>query len=270
MSRHPAVEGTLRSFSRALSRALISEEIAAKPALLQTLDPRARLVGILALVVATAVSRRVSVVGFLFILATAIALASRVPLKTLILRVWLVVLGFTGVIALPALFTTPGSVAFRLGSLTASTQGVETATLLIVRVWTSVTLTTALVLSTPWTGVLKGLRSLGVPAEVVTMLAMTHRYIFLFIETAQQMFEARQSRIVGSLAGAEQRGVAARTAGVLMSKSVAMSQEVYLAMQSRGFSGEVRVLQEPSFRTRDAIGLAALLAVAAFAIWVGR
>ncbi len=270
MSRHIALEGTLRSFSRALSRALVSEDIAGKTGFLQALDPRARLAGIFSLVIAAAVSRRIEVVAALFVAATAIAIASRVSLKTLTLRVWLVVLGFTGIIALPALFTTPGTTAFRIGSVTASAQGLETACLLILRVETAVTLTTALVLSTSWSRVLKALRSLGVPAEVVAMLAMTHRYIFLFIETAQQMFEARQSRILGPLSAEAQRGVAAKTAGVLMSKSISMGQDVYLAMQSRGFTGEVRTLQEGSFRLRDATGLAGFIAVAALAIWMGR
>lgn len=270
MSRHYAIEGTLRSFSRALSRAIISEEIAGKAGFLQTFDPRARLLGTLGLVIAAAVSRRIAVIALLFLLGTAIALVSRVPLKTLILRVWLVVLGFTGVIALPALFTTPGAAAFSVGNLTASEQGLETACLLVLRVQTAVTLTTALVLSTPWTRVLKALRSLGIPAEVVTMLAMTHRYIFLFIETARQMFEARQSRIVGTLSPVAQRGIAARTAGVLMSKSIAMSQDVYLAMRSRGFTGEVRLPHETSFSFRDAMALGGFLAIAAVAIWAGR
>ncbi len=73
------------------------------------------------------------------------------------------------------------------------------ATLLVLRVETAVTLTTLLVLTTPWMHILKSLRSLHVPQEVVMMLAMTHRYVFLLAETAGQMFESRQSRTVGEL-----------------------------------------------------------------------
>jgi cobalt/nickel transport system permease protein len=270
MSRHPAVERTLRSFTRALSHALVSEDIARRPGLLQSLDPRTRLIGMLSLVIAAAVSRRIEVVAALFLLALALALLSRVPIRTLALRVWLIVFGFTGLIALPALFITPGDVVFNLDPLTITAQGLRTAALLILRVETAVTLTTTLVLSTPWTHILKALRSLRVPTEVIAMLAMTHRYIFLFIEVAQQMFESRQSRILGPLPTREQRRLATRTAGVLMSKSIDLSSEVFLAMQSRGFRGEVHLLDDFRFKHTDALGLAAFALCACFAIWMGR
>ncbi len=270
MKGHTAVEATLRSFTRALSRALISEEVAGRRGLLQALDPRARLIGILTLVVAVAASRRIEVVGVLFVMACALALLSRVPLKTLVLRVWLIVLGFTGMIAIPALFTTPGRVVMSNGFLSITAQGVLTAGLLVLRVETAVTLTTTLVLCTPWTHILKALRSLRVPTEVIAMLAMTHRYIFLFIEVAQQMFESRQSRVIGTLPAGEQRRVLARTAGVLMSKSIDLSNEVFLAMQSRGFLGEVHLLHDFEFRFRDGVGVAAFVACAVVAIWAGR
>ena len=50
-----------------------------------------------------------------------------------------------------------------------------------------------------------------------------------------------------SLDGREQRRAATASAGVLMSKTIQLSGDVYLAMRSRGFQGEVYVLDE--FRT---------------------
>jgi energy-coupling factor transporter transmembrane protein EcfT len=102
------------------------------------------------------------------------------------------------------------------------------------------------------------------------MLAMTHRYAFLLIETANQMFESRQSRTVGVLPSAERRRMAARTAGVLLSKSVELSQEVYLAMMSRGFRGEIRLLAEFQMTPLDYAGLAAFLASSVLVVWLGR
>jgi energy-coupling factor transporter transmembrane protein EcfT len=117
---------------------------------------------------------------------------------------------------------------------------------------------------------LKALRSFRIPAEIVTMLAMTHRYVFLLIETANQMFESRQSRMVGALNGSERRRMTARTAGVLLSKSVELSHEVYLAMLSRGFDGEVRLLTDFRWKGQDCIGLTVFIALACLAIWMGR
>jgi cobalt ECF transporter T component CbiQ len=264
------VESTVRGFAQALSRSLGAEELAGKRGLLQAMDPRVRLVGVLSLVLVVTLARKLAAVGVLFLLAVLLAFASRVRFSLLLKRVWLVVLGFTGVMAVPALFVTPGTVAARLGRFAVTQQGLNTAGLLIARVETAVTFTTALILCTPWTHLLKALRALWVPAEVVTILAMTHRYIFLLIESASQMFESRQSRIFGYLSGGEQRRLAARTAGVLLSKSIDLSGEVYLAMQSRGFDGEVRLLDEFRMRPRDYAALGCFLLAAGTMIWAGR
>ena len=270
MSRHFFIESTLRGFARALARALASEQMVTRRGLLQAFDPRVRLAGVLSLVVATTVSRRLSVIAWLFAGAVLMALASGIPLKTLLTRVWLIVLGFTGIIALPAILITPGNPVAGFGGLSVTEQGLRTAALLILRVETAVTLTTTLVLSTRWSHILKSLRAVRMPAEVITMLTMTHRYIFLFIETANQMFESRQSRMIGALSGPEQRRMAARTAGVLLSKSIDLSEEVYLAMQSRGFRGEMQLITEFRMQTLDYIGLAACFALASTAAWMGR
>jgi cobalt/nickel transport system permease protein len=270
MKRGRFLESTMVGFTRALGRALVSERIARQSGLLQSLDPRVRVVGVFSLVAAVTLSRKLWVIAALFLFALAMALLSRVSLAALAKRVWLVVLAFTGVIALPAIFLTPGTpVAMAGGSVQITQQGLATAVLLIARVETAVTFTTLLVLCTSWTDVLKALRSFRLPQEAAAMLAMTHRYIFLLVETAGQMVESRQSRTVGQIRGADQRRMAARTAGVLLSKSIDLSNDVYLAMQARGFRGDIYSLSEFHMRSWDYVGLLAFLAAGGLAVWMG-
>jgi cobalt/nickel transport system permease protein len=264
------IESTTMGFAHTLTRAMLSEETAHRRGLLQSLDPRVRVVGLFALVLAVTLSRKITVIAVLFAAAIVLALLSRVRLTTLLKRVWLVVLGFTGVIALPATLITPGTPIAHLGRASITEQGLRTAVLLILRVETAVTFTTLLVLCTPWAHVLKSLRALRLPKEAITMLAMTYRYVFLLVETATQMLDSRRSRTVGPLAPAEQRRMAARTAGVLLSKSVATSNEVYLAMQSRGFRGEVEILDDFRMTMWDYVGLLVFLLAGSVAVWMGR
>lgn len=264
------LESTFVGFARVVTRAMISEETARQRGLLQALDPRVRVVGLFALVLAVTLSRKISVVAALFVVAVAIAILSRVSLIVLAKRVWLVVLGFTVVIALPATFVTPGDPVATLGFLTITEQGLRTAAMLILRVETAVTFTTLLILCTPWAHVLKALRAFRLPKEAIAMLAMTHRYVFLLVETASQMLESRRSRTVGMLKPAEQRRMAARTAGVLLSKSIELSNEVYLAMQSRGFRGDVQILSDFRMGAWDYLGLTAFLLAGSLAVWMGR
>jgi cobalt ECF transporter T component CbiQ len=270
--RQSWVERTLRSFTEAFSRALLSERTAAMRGLLQSLDPRVRVLGTLSFVIAVILCRRVWILLALFGLATAIGLGSRVSLRTLAMRVWLIVLVFTAVIALPALFITPGAPLFTVPvvHLAVSETGMRTASLLILRVETAATLTTVLVLCTRWNHILRALGWFRLPAEVVTMLAMTHRYIFLLFEISNQMFESRQSRAIGNLSGTQQRTMTARTAGVLMGKSIELGQSVYLAMLSRGFRGDVRPLKDFRMSGPDYAALFAFFAIASLTVWIGR
>jgi cobalt ECF transporter T component CbiQ len=269
MSRR-LVESTMVGFSRAMTRAMISEHTARQRGLLQSLDPRVRVVGLFSLVLAVTLSHRIVVVAALLLVGIVIALLSKVSIRTLVTRVWLVVLGFTGVIALPAIFVTRGTPVAALGGIIVTEQGLRTAGLLILRVEAAVTFTTLLILCTPWTHVLKALRAFRLPKEAIAMLAMTHRYVFLLVETAGQMFESRRSRTVGVLSRGEQRHMAARTAGVLLSKSISLSNEVYFAMQSRGFRGDVQILSDFRMTTWDYAGLLLFLTIGALAVWMGR
>lgn len=268
MSRTGFAGSALKSLSRALSRALVSENTARQRGLMQSLDPRVRVIGMFVLVIAAALAHKIFVVLTLLAIGVLLALASAISLRTLALRVWLVALAFTGTIALPALFLTPGVPLSTSSSITR--QGLYTAVMLVARVEAAVTLTTLLVLTTPWTNLLKSLRSLRVPKEAVMMLAMAHRYIFLLAETATQMFDSRESRRVGVLPGPQQRKVVAQSAGVLMSKSIDLSQEVFLAMQSRGYRGDVYEMAVLRMRARDYVALLAFLSAAVLAIWLGR
>jgi energy-coupling factor transporter transmembrane protein EcfT len=208
------------------------------------------------LVIVVAASRHLVVIGALFTFALALAIASGIGIGKLASWVWTPVLIFTGAIALPAMVFAP--------------QGVRSAAYLLSRAETAATLSALLVLTTPWPWVLKSLRVLKCPTVLVAILGMTYRYIFEILRTALDMFESRRSRTVGSLSAAESRRLAASAVGVLLSKSVHLSNDVHLAMQSRGFRGEVHVLPDFRARAADWCWLAGFVFLAAAALWWGR
>jgi hypothetical protein len=61
--------------------------------------------------------------------------------------------------------------------------------------------------------------------------------------------------MVGRLNGPEQRRLMVNTGGVLMSKTLEMGNEVFLAMQARGFRGEVRLLTNFRLRGWDYVAM---------------
>lgn len=269
--RRGFIEKSLAGLGGAFERSLYSEEVSERRGALQVLDPRVKVVGLLLLIIASSASRSLAVIGVILLGGVALALLSRVSPVTLAGRVWAGALLFTGPIALPALFLTAGE---RIGQVPLvgwdiTRQGTLAALFLLGRVLTSTTLGTVLILTTPWAQVLKALRVLRVPALFVVILGMTYRYIFLMLQTAQDMFESRRSRAIGNLPGPEQRRVAAASVGVLLGKSFQLSNDVYLAMQSRGFRGEVYTLDEFAMTPRDWVALAGFVAAAGMGLWLG-
>jgi cobalt ECF transporter T component CbiQ len=265
------VAETLRHLARAATRSQTAERLAHTPGLLQRLDPRVKVVGLLALVIASALAARLLVLLALLALGAALAVLSRVRLLGLARRLWLRVSLFTGPIALPALFLTAGDVVYQLPVLgwPITMQGLRAAAFLVLRAEAATTFSLVLVLCTPWAHILKALRVLRVPVVLVVLLSMTQRYIFLMLQVAHELCEARQSRTLGSLTAADQRRWAVASIGVLLMKTFDLSSEVHLAMLARGFRGEFDTLDEFQMRPLDWVMLLVLLSLAATACWLG-
>ncbi len=270
--RENFVEKTIGSLLQVPRQALFAEETAQSPGLLQRLDARVKVAGILLLIFTAVGLHRLSVLAGLLAACVALAMLSRIPIWSLVGKVWIAVLAFTGAIAIPAIFLTSGDVLFRVPILNwaATSQGLRSAAFLILRAETTATLAALLVLCTLWPLLLRALRWFGIPAVLVTIAGMTYRYLFLLAQTAEEMFEAREARLIGILQPADRRRLAAASAGLLLSKSIQLSGEVHLAMQARGFRGDVRLLDEPILEPKDWVALAAFASAAGAAIWFGR
>lgn len=264
-------ERNIKGLHAAMERALYAESSASAAGLLQAIDPRVKVVGLFALIVAAALASRLWTLAAILTAATILAVLSRLSLRTLASRVWASAFVFSAAISIPALFLTPGvaMVSFPNG-LAITVTGLRTAAFLLLRVETSATLALLLIFTTPWMHVLKALRVLRAPVLVVVILGMTCRYILLLLETAHEMFEARKSRTVGALDQGDRRRMAISAAGVLLNRTFQLSGDVYLAMQSRGFRGEVYLLDEFQMKPRDWLAAVGFAALAIAAIWAGR
>jgi cobalt/nickel transport system permease protein len=266
------IEETIEALHGAMERSLYAETTARAKGLLQRMDPRVKVAGLFSLVLVVALETRLWAIVSILLLAIFLAAVSLISIRVLAVRVWLAAIPFTAAIAVPALFLTPGTVIWRLPVLDwpVTLQGVHIAARLILRVAAAATLATLLVFTTPWMHVLKALRIFHVPVVLVVILGMTCRYILLLLETAHELFESRKSRTVGKLTGVERRRVAAANVGVLLSRTFQLSGDVYVAMQARGFRGEVYVLDDFQMKRWDWAALLIFLALAATSVWLGR
>ena len=240
--------------------------------MLQRLDPRFVFLSLSTLIVVTVLLRNTLSVVAVIILAIVLAAASRLPLGWYLKRVWLFVPLFTVVILIPSMTSafTPGhQVGYALHlfgtAIYFTKEGIVYAATFTLRVGAAVSLCVLLVATIEWSKLMNTLSRLHFPRSFVMILDMTYRYIHLMLDMVSSMFMARKSRMVGKPTSKEVRVIGSSAMASLFSKSYHMSEQVYLAMVSRGFTGAPAVVLGRRSAHRDYV-FALLIAV--FAVWV--
>jgi len=264
---------TLAEITEAIQSSIFSDDYANADGLMQNLDPRIKILTVLALLIVTGLARNITVLCALYGMTLVLAFASRLSVFFFIKRVWAFIPIFAGILAIPALFNivTPGKTLFTIftfaaphhfgpfsipQTITITVQGAATAAMLVMRVATSVSLGVLLVITTPWVSLLKALSVLRMPDVLIMILAMTYRYIQLFMRTVEGMLLARKSRQISDLKMKDAHGWIASRLGVLVGKSYRLSDDVHLAMISRGWSENPRLMSDFKVRRIDRLWLA--------------
>ncbi|MCG2803253.1 MAG: cobalt ECF transporter T component CbiQ, partial [Cellulomonas sp.] len=242
--RRSFVDRTLDNASAVLRQALAADDTAAD-GLLQRLDPRAKIVALLVVLVGLALVRDPATLAFAYLAIVALAAGSRVPVLTYLRRVWLAVPVFTALVVAPATLSVvvPGDVVVELWTWDGTPegltrQGLTSAALLIARVACSVSAVLLLTSTTGWVRLLAALGILGVPRMVVMVVAMAYRYVFLLLGTVTDMLTSRRARTLTSVAhDGNGRALLGASAGALVAKAHHLSDEVHQAMVARGYRG---------------------------------
>ena len=272
--RESYVSKTLRGAATLIHEALSADESAARNGLLQRIDPRTKLVALIALLLIANLARGFGVLILLEIVAIAAAAASGLSVRRYLRRVWLVVPLFSGLVALPALLNvvTPGEDLVQLPfGLAITRQGLTTAALLVARVGVSVSLAALVTQTTPWHRLLAALRGVGVPRVFVLVVGMAYRYVHVLLATAEELYIARRARTLRRERDARAgRAFVAAGAGVLFGRAHALADEVHMAMLSRGFRGGVHTLAARPLGRADAVCALAVAVLALAALGVGH
>ena len=272
------VAKTLNGTANVARQAIYADEMASAPGLLQRLDPRTKLVGLLALLVVASLSHSLVVLVALYLMTLVLALASRLPVWSFVKRVWLFIPIFTAVVVLPATLNviTPGQIVVPLGHwwfggpIGMTSQGLRGAALITARVAVSVSLAVLVTFTTSWPRLLTGLRSLGVPRMFVTVAAMAHRYIFHLLDSVTDMYTARRARTVRPESIDGLRRFVGASAGSLFGKANHLTAEVHQAMVARGYVGEAHTLVPPALGPVDVGALASVALLATALVVLGH
>jgi cobalt/nickel transport system permease protein len=104
---------------------------------------------------------------------------------------------------------------------------------------------------------LKGLEQLHVPRLLVTQLRFLYRYLFLLIDQAMHLRQARNARDAGRGPSRWRWRAGTGLIGVLFLRTLEGAERMNMAMIARGYDGTIRLLRPPIWRNVDSLFVAA-------------
>lgn len=277
------VRKTLDGILGFFQEAFLVESYSKRKGLLQSLDPRAKLISILALVLAMSLVRNLGILAGMYLLTLVLAASSNIGIGFFIKRVWLFIPLFTGVIAIPMIFNIflPGDMLYPIAhlgtgahlgplalpeSIYITRQGVLAASIFTMRVAACVSAVVLLFLTTPQQVLFKSLRSVGLPKLYVLTLEMSYRYIFLLMDIIRETYIAKKARTIRSGSTFQEQMWVGGRIGYMLIRSLDTSERVHSAMISRGFNGDVKIMPDFRMRQRDYLAGAVAITLSIFMV----
>ena len=198
---------------------------------LTTINPQAKIIS-LVIVLILMVSLRSIWILFLLVFFLSI---EALMLERDVFKTWLFVPLFTGIIAIPAIFITPGVPIFEYNFIKITKEGIIAALDLFLRALISVTALSLLTKTTLWDDIIDSLKLIKIPSMFLLILFLTFRYIFFFIRVIEKTLLSIKSKAVGKEKARESWKIYAPLVGNVFVKSYEMQEKVYISMKARGF-----------------------------------
>ena len=243
----------------------LTDQYRARSSFVHHLDPRVKVVAVLAFVLASGLMPIGAWGGFagLLVLALIASRASGLGVAFAVRRSYLA-LPFA-LVALPLLFTVPGDVLVLMPvtGWTITAEGLERFLSLTLRSWISIQAAILLTAVAPFSDVLWALGELRLPRLLVSTIGFMYRYFFVLADEAAHMLRARTARsaeIVGRRRPSPvwQGQVAGHMVGSLFLRALERSERVHFAMLARGYDG---TMPNPVRRAMRIVDWATVLAV---------
>ncbi len=263
---------TADSIARSVTDVLENEAIAARPGLLQRVDPRIKLVTLVLFAVAVSLVHSIAALVAFVVLTVILAAASRVPVLSFIRKVWFSAGLLAILIALPSALSwfTPGRAVATVGPFTFTAPGLLGVATLVTRVVAAAGFALLVIWTMRWSDLLRALSALRMPDVVVATLGMTQKQILTLLRTVEQIHLARESRTLTLGTTRANRDWVTERMAFVVRKSLKTADDVYDAMLSRGYTGAMPSLRRLRIGPGDWLWLTASVALCAVALAADR
>ncbi|HEY3419581.1 MAG TPA: cobalt ECF transporter T component CbiQ [Methanomassiliicoccales archaeon] len=202
-------------------------------------DPRVKLASTIFLVVVTALLQNITALLFILAFVLILSIVSRVPMHHI---------GENFILAVPFIIFAAITVFL--------TSNPWNALAMAVRISASVLALILLVSTTPFFEMMSAFRWFRMPKLLAILILFTYRFIFILRDESDRMKMARKARgFSGGKHLFEKRAfqTISNTVGMVFVRSSQRATDIYDALLTRGYSGNVRTLRKSKVGAKDAV-----------------
>jgi len=268
------VARTLREGGRILQDTLLAGRLAKKKGLLQSLNPKVKIISTFFLIFTVIFTNNLLVALLMCAVLYILAFSSRIPLGFYVRRSWFFIPLFSVFVAFPSLFIYGETPLLSLNlfgfHLCVFREGLLRMLVFVFRVYLSVSALLLLIYTTELSRILVSLCSFGVPKSLLFMVALTYRYLFLFLDELYGILIGWESRTVARLSLNKLWSGGAMSVGALLIRAYERGERIYMAMKARGYDGQIRFPNTEKLKLRDYVYLmtiSAFLVALIFLFW---
>jgi cobalt ECF transporter T component CbiQ len=258
----------IRDFASLFTEGYAQWELSSRRGFLHDLDARIKIVFWIMLIVVISLKRAVLPEAMIFIFIFLLAAFCRLNLIAFYKRVLLLGFAFGFIISIPSAFNVivPGKVIIPVITLSRphdfwiyhipqvigiTDSGVSLVSLLTLRVLNSLSVSFLILYTTPFAEIVKALKVFRVPDTFLIIISMTYKYIFTFAHIVSDMYLAKKARLACGNGRKEAREWIAGRIAFVFKKTQIECEEVFKAMNARGFSGEIRLYHYRKIAEKD-------------------
>ena len=278
------LEKGIKGFAELFTEGYAQWDLSSKKSFLHDLDARIKIVFWIVLIVVISLKRMVLPEAAIFLFIFTIAGLCRLNLIAFYKKVLVLGFVFGFLVSAPSALNAivPGKIIMPLLTLSRpydfwiyhvpqiigiTEEGTSIISLLTLRVLNSLSISFLILYTTAFADIIKALKVIKVPDTFLIIISMTYKYIFTFAHIVSDMHLAKKARLASVTGRKEARNWIAGRIVFVFKKTQIECDEVFKAMLSRGFSGEIKLYHYREMTGKDwATGLCLIAAGMAFLI----
>lgn len=264
----PFIDLTIKSVAIIIKTVYTQADTASRKGLLQQTDTRIKALFLFFFIFVINLDRQIVSQLFITFFLLILIFLSRIPLSYVYRKVFMLSFFFGFLVIAPAALNivTKGELIVTLLQFKSAhsfwiyhvppvigitKEGCLVVARFYVKVANSLTLTLLIIYTTSFYDLIKSLRIFRVHSMFLLVLTLTYKYIFILSQITEEIYFAMKSRWVKKTTDTRADKIIAGRISHIFRKSWIRYEEIYLAMEARGFTGRVKIIYTRKIKVHD-------------------